>query len=311
MKVVEAKDLVLTLMHAGLFPSAGLVDPASPDGDPGKFLIAQKVARAIHHYDGWYVPINLDWFAGSFNEPKINGSAFYWYAFAIPKRNRYLNDHYFICDYLQVRDWVLDFAAPLGNDHRDHNSWRADLRLYPDPVSERLGYFRWGDEPTGVDDRTGREFDLDNLVTVVEPTPLGHHVGTFGLGGESSAHKLLKLYVADHPMEFGLSAAAEAIVEYPFRTGDRVDVMFKNHLPDRTVVEVEIQGEDNVCVGIQQAIKYRSLAAVDAGYPLLTSRVRSLVVAYDTAYPKALELAERYEVSLASVDRKIVLGEAV
>jgi hypothetical protein len=87
--------------------------------------------------------------------------------------------------------------------------------------------------------------------------------------------------------------------------------MFKNHQPDRTVVEVEIEGEDNVCVGIHQAIKYRSLAAADAGYPLLTSRVKSLVVAYDTKYPKALDLAERYEVSLVSVDRKLVLGEAV
>jgi hypothetical protein len=64
-------------------------------------------------------------------------------------------------------------------------------------------------------------------------------------------------------------------------------------------------------VGIHQAIKYRSLAAADVGYPLLTSRVRSLVVAYDTKYPKALELAEKYEVSLFSVDRKLVLGEAV
>jgi hypothetical protein len=310
-KVVEAKELVLSLMLSGISPSTALVDPSSPDGDDGKFMIAGKVARAIHHYDGWFAPISLGWFADGYNEPKINGTSFYWYAFAIPKRNKYLSDHYFVCDYLQVRDWVLDFAAPLGNDHRDHHLWRADLRLYPDPVDERLGYFRWGDEPPGVDDRTGREFTLDNILTVIEPAPPGHHVGTFGLGGESSAHKLLKLYVADHPMDFGLSAAAQAHVEYLFQTGDRVDVMFTNHLPDRTVVEVEIEGEANVCVGIHQAIKYRSLAAADVGYPLLTSRVRSLVVAYDTKYPKALELAEKYEVSLFSVDRKLVLGEAV
>ena len=278
---------------------------------PGIFVIAEKVARAIHHYDGWYVPISLGWFSGGFSEPQINGTPFYWYAFAIPRRNKYLSDHYFVGDYLQVREWVLDFAAPLGNDHRDHNLWRADLRLYPDPAGERLGYFRWGDEPPGVDDRTGREFALDNILTVAEPAPLGHHVGTFSHGGESSAHQLLKFYVAEHPLDFGLSAAAEAIVEYPFRTGDRVDVMFKNHQPDRTVVEVEIEGENNVCVGIHQAIKYRSLAAADAGYPLLTLRVKSLVVAHDTKYPKALDLAERYEVSLVSVDRKLVLGKAV
>lgn len=81
------------------------------------------------------------------------------------------------------------------------------------------------------------------------------------------------------------AASRPAVVphlEYRFATGDRVDVMFENHLPDRTVVEVEVEGEQQICVGIHQAIKYRSLAAADAGYPLLTSRVRSLVVAYNT-----------------------------
>jgi hypothetical protein len=51
MKLVEAKDLVLSLMLAETPTTKGslLVDPASPDGDPGKFLLAGKVARAIHH----------------------------------------------------------------------------------------------------------------------------------------------------------------------------------------------------------------------------------------------------------------------
>jgi hypothetical protein len=121
---------------------------------------------------------------------------------------------------------------------------------------------------------------------------------------------LLKLYVAGHPREFGLSAAAVPHVEYSFATGDRVDVMFENHLPDRTVIEVEVEGEKEICIGIHQAIKYRSLAAADAGYPLLTSRVRSLVVAYSTDYPKACELADRYDIPLFPVDREIVLAGA-
>jgi hypothetical protein len=41
--------------------------------------------------------------------------------------------------------------------------------------------------------------------------------------------------------------------------------MFENHMPDRPVVEVEVEGEREICVGIHQAIKYRSLAAADAG----------------------------------------------
>jgi hypothetical protein len=309
MKVVEAKNLVLSLLTSGgpSISNPALVDPISPDGDPGKFIIDGKIARTIHPYDGWFAPINLRWFAGGFDPPQIHRTPFHWYAFALPRKGGYLTDHYFICDYLQMRDWVLAFMAPRGNAHRDHNGWRCDLRLYP---GEQTGYFRWGDEPPGVDDQPGRVFEVDNLATVNIPTPIDQHVGGFGAGGESAAHKLLKLYVANHPDQFGLSAAATPYVEYSFATGDRVDVMFKNHFPDRTVAEIEVEGEREICVGIHQAIKYRSLAAVDAGYPLLTARVRSLVIAYSTEYIKARELADRYDIELFSVDRKIVLAGA-
>jgi hypothetical protein len=77
-------------------------------------------------------------------------------------------------------------------------------------------------------------------------------------------HRLLKLYVAAHPLEFGMSATAVPHIEYSFATGDRFDVMFENPLPDRTVAEVEVEGENELCIGIHQAIKYRSLAAADA-----------------------------------------------
>jgi hypothetical protein len=39
--------------------------------------------------------------------------------------------------------------------------------------------------------------------------------------------------------------------------------------------------------------------------------VRSLVVAYETAYPSASTLAERYDVGLVSVDAHQVLAAAV
>jgi hypothetical protein len=139
MRLAEGKDMVLRLILAGQRDAAWslLVSPVSPDGDPGKFLIDGKAARAIHRFSGWHVPISLGWFSGGYDQPVINGTAFYWYAFAIPERGMYRADHYFICDYLQMREWVLSFAAPRGNDHRDHASWRADLRLYP---GEQAGY---------------------------------------------------------------------------------------------------------------------------------------------------------------------------
>jgi hypothetical protein len=148
-------------------------------------------------------------------------------------------------------------------------------------------------------------------VTLHDLALIGERVGVLGAGGESAAHRRLKFYVAAHPLEFDLSAKARPYVECQFRTGDRVDVMFENHRPDRTVVEVEISGEENICVGIHQAIKYRSLAEAEAGYPLLSHRVRSLVAAYETAYPRAVDLADRYDVTLRSVDRNLVLATAV
>lgn len=308
MRAGEARDMVLGLILARQPDAArSLINPASPDEDPAKFLIDGKVARAIHRFNGWHAPINLGWFDGGYDPPAINKTPFHWYAFAIPKLGQYQADHYFICDYLQMRDWVLSFTAPQGNTHRDQRSWRCDLRLYP---GEQTGYFRWGDEALVITGKASRVFEVDNIATILTPPPAGQHVGSYGAGGESAAHKMLKLYVASHPLEFGLTAAATAHVEYPFTTGDRVDVMFINHQPDRTVVEVEVEGEREVCIGIHQAIKYRSLAAADAGYPLLTSRVRSLVVAYTTDYPKARDLADRYDIPLISVDRGKVLATA-
>lgn len=65
-------------------------------------------------------------------------------------------------------------------------------------------------------------------------------VGTCGGDGESEAHRALKLFVVERPGLLGLSPAARGTVEHTFRTGDRVDVLFNNHLPERTVVEIEV-----------------------------------------------------------------------
>ncbi len=314
MRVDEARQIVLDLITADVAQGdlPVVVDPSPPSGlDPSMFRINDKVARPIHHYSGWNVPIDLGWFTDKFDEPRIHGQPFYWYAFAIPKRSRYLRDHYLLCDFLQVREWVRDFRAPLGRDHRDHRFWRADLRIYVNDGREQEGYFRWGDEPVGEAVRPDRVFELDNVATIADAALIGARVGALARGGESAAHRQLKLYVASHPQEFGLSSHARPHVEYRFQTGDRVDVLFENHVPDRTVVEVEIEGSDNICVGIHQAIKYRTLAEADSGYPLLSSRVGSLVVAYDTDYAAASALADRYDIRLQSVDRDVILASAV
>lgn len=315
MKVVEARDLVVGLISQQLETAitSGFLDPASPDGDIGKFTLNGKVARAIHHYDGWHPPINLDWFSGRFDPPQINATQFHWYVFALPARSNWTRPHYVVIDYLQIREWVLDFAAPRGRDHRDHTDWRADLRPLSDDPDETAGYFRWGDEEIGFT-LPGRVFQLDNAATVLEAAALSTpslRVGTFGPGGEGAAHRLLKLYVAAHPERIGLAPEAHPYVEYKFATGDRVDVMFDNHRPHRTVVEVEVAGEMNLLVGVQQAIKYRSLAEFDGNFGPHSSDVHSTVVAYEVGYPDVVELADRYEVQLIGLDPAEPLATAV
>jgi hypothetical protein len=309
-KVSEARDLVLSLMMGAGDAGSMLVDPHSPDlRDSSKFLLRGEVARPIHHFNGWNVNIHPSWFSGGLERPEINGSSFYWYVFALPATvTRLRRDHYFICDYLQMRQWVLEFAAPLGRDHRDHFTWRCDFRFFKELGLEDTAYFRWGDEPTTETPLGSRVIALDNGATLAEPAPRDLRIGQFGRGGESADHKLLKLYVAKHPTEFGLSSDAKPNVEYGFVTGDRVDVMFENHHPERTVVEIEVEGDRNVCVGIHQAVKYRSLMEVEFGQPLLSPRVQSLVVAYNVDYPGARELSDRYGVPLRSVSRAHVMA---
>lgn len=314
MKVREAKELVLNGIYRDLRESGAVVvvDAASPDpSDPGKFTIDGKSARAIHHFDGYYVPINLEWFGGSYDRPAINRGEFYWYVFAIPDFGRYMQPHYFVCDYLQVREWVLQFQAPAGRTHRNHKDWRADIRVDRGLSGETQAYFRWGDEPLSWE-YPNRIVRLDNIAVVAHADLLqrhGLHVGATGFGGESEAHRRLKLYVAGHPEMLTLSSAAASEVEHRFVTGDVCDVLYRNHGPLRTVAEIELSGTDNILVGIHQAIKYRSLAASESGIRLdAYSDLAAYVVSYEDGGQRAHDLAGSYNVELLTVDRAAVLA---
>jgi hypothetical protein len=312
MLLSEARELVLALIARDLAVTGAnvVIDAQQCDpNDPGKFRIDGSPARPIYQRDGWYVPINRAWFAGSLEPPAINDGWFYWYVLAVgPTARR--PPHYLICDFKQMREWVLDFHAPKGDDHRDHKPWRAGLRLLPGLTNQ--AYFRWGDEDQNDFTKANRVVVLDNIATLPDLRACpALPVGSFGCGGESEAHRRLKLYVAARPALLGLSAVAIADPEHSFCTGDRVDILFNNHRPDRTVVEIEVAGEGPVRTGVHQAIKYRSLAEAAEGYPLLSTRVGAHVVAYETDYQSVRDLAARYEVRLLSVDQRRVLEEAV
>jgi hypothetical protein len=314
MNVAQAKKLVLDGIFADIRRTGvpALVDPQSPDPtDPGKFMLDGKPARVIHHFSGWHVPLNLSWFSGSLDQPRINRDGFYWYAFAIPQFKHLRRSHYLLCDYLQIRDWVLEFAAPKGRDHRDHSDWLANIVVDRGLSNETQAYFRWGDEPVGAWVYVSRVVGLDNIEVAASQAilaNLGKKVGAVSATGESEAHRRLKLFVSKRPTLVGLNPTAIGEIEHPFCTGDRVDVLFNNHGPRRCVVEVELEAADQILVGIHQAIKYRSLAAAEIRLPIRLPDVAAYVVAYGQPDSACRELARPYDVGLLSVDKELVLA---
>ena len=161
MKVADARNQVLEQIEAEN-ASSGLglsIGAESPDGDPGKFVIEGKPARVIHPWNGFFAKINLSWLEGSTNLPEINRGEFYWYVFALEGETTGQVSYYYICDYMQLREFVMDFDAPKRNAHQDHADWRGEIHL----LGERQGYFRWGDEDSAKLDRPWRIIELNNL----------------------------------------------------------------------------------------------------------------------------------------------------
>ena len=108
------------------------------------------------------------------------------------------------------------------------------------------------------------------ITPVTEPKP--------PKGQESEKHRNLKEHLAENPNLFGLTLKGET--EYEFPSGDRVDILFKDEDgKPLAVVEVEIefpQGDKRFS-SVWQAVKYKHLAAVEAGIPC--DKMRSILVA--------------------------------
>jgi hypothetical protein len=86
-------------------------------------------------------------------------------------------------------------------------------------------------------------------------------------GGESEAHKSLKMFVKANPGMFGAATDSEAFDEYALRSGDEIDVFFKS---ERLWIGVEVKSsvsKDNELDlerGIYQVIKYRAVLEAQA-----------------------------------------------
>ena len=98
-------------------------------------------------------------------------------------------------------------------------------------------------------------------------------------GGESSLHKRMKEYVASHPLLLGLKENVKSFIEFPFPSGDRVDIAFDLGSNHWVIVEVEIEGFNSILVGLFQAVKYRALQKAVLRLQELEGSVSGFVVA--------------------------------
>jgi hypothetical protein len=101
----------------------------------------------------------------------------------------------------------------------------------------------------------------------------------FGGGGEGPEHKALKLRIAADPAglleEPGLTLWK---MEWPFVTGDKIDLVLKDALGRFVAVEIEVRCGQSELAGPLQCMKYRALLSYFFDRPLV--EVRSILVAH-------------------------------
>lgn len=125
-----------------------------------------------------------------------------------------------------------------------------------------------------------------------ETSQAGH-----GMGGEGPLHKHLKESIAADPRrllgEDGLSLVK---LEYPFPTGDRIDVLLRDQFGRFVAVEVEPAcSKDEVC-GPLQCMKYRAMLSYIAGVPV--QEIRTILASPDI-HPVVQDRCRKNDVEIA------------
>jgi hypothetical protein len=121
---------------------------------------------------------------------------------------------------------------------------------------------------TAFGSRWNEVLRLNGLPAITPPLgPDGLPIRAGWGGGESEAHRALKHYVLDHPELVGAAGDWLAQVEYPLRSADALDVMFRSA---RTWVGVEVKSRvsdgdaSDYERGIYQVVKYRAVLEAQA-----------------------------------------------
>ena len=126
-----------------------------------------------------------------------------------------------------------------------------------------------------------------------------------GEGGEGEIHKAMKAFVAANPEDaLGEPGLKLVRVEYPFPTGDRIDVVLRDRLGRYVAVEIEPACSEDEKAGPLQCMKYRSLLA----YALerRVSEIRTVLIS-QSIHPAVDEKCLAYKIETRLVDLQHVL----
>jgi len=126
----------------------------------------------------------------------------------------------------------------------------------------------------------------------------------YGSGGESERHKKLKLYIKNNPEVIEIENVVNRKDERYYPTGDHVDVWFEDSHGKKYVVEIELEGDENLLLGAKQLIKYRALEAVENDWYEKDSRVKAVLVAYNYDGNKTEKFCSKYDIDIFQVDKK-------
>ncbi|MGO8749266.1 MAG: endonuclease NucS domain-containing protein [Thermoguttaceae bacterium] len=133
--------------------------------------------------------------------------------------------------------------------------------------SENYAFRGFGDQNSGLKKLSSTEYDAIHTAFLASQSDvklaLKKKRATGGMGGgEGPVHKSLKEYIAAHPEEALKEPGLHMLdIEYPFATGDRIDVLLEDKNGRLVTVEVEVDCDDTEIAGPLQCMKYRAMLA--------------------------------------------------
>ncbi len=149
-------------------------------------------------------------------------------------------------------------------------------------LSEYQLIFEFGERWTQVLDALGITIDeINNKSSKQLYNP-------FGSEG-SPEHIKLKEYIKDNGYYFGYSGPGKGIIEYPLRSGDFIDVVFKDSEIIRAYEAKSVRsGFDDIQRGIFQCVKYKAVLEAEIKVNIKESLKVDCSLVIETEMPKEL-----------------------